>query len=290
VNRIGFAYNPTTPPASELLKRGLAWCKAHDVDAWASEAADRPRLLEQLATTDVLLVLGGDGTFLRAASAVAQVDVPILGVNVGKVGFLAKVEPDALESILEMLLADRYTLEARMVIEARIVRGTGAPPPTGAGVSPPVDGEVHVALNDAAIVRGALARVVRVDLAVDETHVGTYICDGIVVSSPTGSTGYANSAGGPILDPTARNLIVTPIAAYLAAIRSIVVSPRHTVTVRVVDAHDCEVSIDGQEDIALAVGDAVQVRAREQPIRVVEPEGALPFWDLLRRKAQLLPS
>ena len=111
--------------------------------------------------------------------------------------------------------------------------------------------EVHVALNDAAIVRGALARVVRLELSVDETHVGTYICDGIVVSSPTGSTGYANSAGGPIVDPTARNLIVTPIAAYLAAIRSIVVSPRHTVTVRVIDAHDCEVSIDGQEDIPL---------------------------------------
>jgi NAD+ kinase len=285
MNRIGFAFNPTTPPAKELLTRGLDWCAANGVDAWASEAADRDRMLDQLATTDVLLVLGGDGTFLRAASAVAQVDVPILGVNVGKVGFLAKVEPDALESVLAMLLADRYTLEARMVIEARIVRAAGSTTADDAAAA-----EVHVALNDAAIVRGALARVVRLDLSVDDSHVATYICDGIVVSSPTGSTGYANSAGGPILDPTARNLIVTPIAAYLAAIRSIVVSPRHTVTVRVIDAHDCEVSIDGQEDIPLARGDAVQVRAREQPIRVVEPEGALPFWDLLRRKAQLLPS
>jgi NAD+ kinase len=280
VNRIGFAYNPTTPPAKELLRRGLDWCAAHGVDGWASEAADRERMLDQLTTTDVLLVLGGDGTFLRAAAAVAQVDVPILGVNVGRVGFLAKVEPDALESVLGMLLAARYSLEARMVIEARIERAADS-----AGAI-----ETHVALNDAAIVRGAHARVVRLDLSVDETHVGTYICDGIVVSSPTGSTGYSNSAGGPIVDPTARNLIVTPIAAYLAAIRSIVVSPRYTVTVRVIDAHDCEVSIDGQEDIALARGDAVQVRAREQPIRVVEPEGTLPFWDLLRRKAQLLPS
>jgi NAD+ kinase len=288
VNRIGFAYNPTTPPASDLLARGLEWCKAHGVDAWGSEAADRERLLEQLATTDVLLVLGGDGTFLRAASAVAQVDVPILGVNVGKVGFLSKVEPDALESVLAMLVDGRFTLEQRMVIEARIVRAAGSAGAEGAITGP--NEELHVALNDAAIVRGALARVVRLELSVDETHVGTYICDGIVVSSPTGSTGYAYSAGGPILDPTARNLIVTPIAAYLAAIRSIVVSPRHTVTVRVIDAHDCEVSIDGQEDIPLARGDAVQVRARERPIRVVEPEGALPFWDLLRRKAQLLPS
>ncbi len=168
MNRIGFAFNPTTPPAIELLQRGLEWCATHDVEAWASEAADRERLLDQLATTDVLLVLGGDGTFLRAASAVAQVDVPILGVNVGKVGFLAKVEPDALESVLAMLLADRYTLEPRMVIEARIVRGEGA---RDAGDDPAAN-EVHVALNDAAIVRGAQARVVRLDLAVDETHVG----------------------------------------------------------------------------------------------------------------------
>src|SRR3954465_5703111 len=217
--------------------------------------------------------------------------MPLLGGEMGKVGFLAKVEPEEREAVLAMLLADRATTEApsrlvaRMLIGARIGRATA----TTAADDPPV-AEVHVALNDAAIVRGALARVVRLDLAVDDTHVGTYICDGIVVSSPTGSTGYANSAGGPILDPTARNLIVTPIAAYLAAIRSIVVSPRHTVTVRVIDAHDCEVSIDGQEDIPLARGDAVQVRARERPIRVVEPEGTLPFWDLLRRKAQLLPS
>jgi NAD+ kinase len=284
VNRAGFAYNPTSDHARALLERGLAWCASHGVDAWASEAADRETLFAQLPTTDLLLVLGGDGTFLRAASAVSQVDVPLLGINVGKVGFLSKVEPDAFESVMEMLLAQRYSLEERMVIEARIVRGSEA---TGVTAR---ESEVHVALNDAAVVRGSLARVVRLELSVDETHVATYIADGIVVSSPTGSTGYANSAGGPILDPTARNLIVTPIAAYLAAIRSIVVGPQSTVAVRVIDAYDCQVSIDGQEDVALQRGDTVQVRARERPIRVVEPEGALPFWDLLRRKAQLLPS
>lgn len=280
MKRIGFAYNPTTAVAVALRERALAWCKAHDVDGWASEAADRPTLLSRLPGTDVLVVLGGDGTFLRAAWAVAQVDVPILGVNAGKVGFLSKVEPDMFEGALDLLAADRFTLDPRMVIEARILRTTAGGPPD----------EVHVALNDAAIVRGSQARVLRLELSVDDTHVATYIADGIVVASPTGSTGYSNSAGGPILDPTARNLVVTPIAAYLAAIRSIVVSPIHTVTVRVIDAFDCLVSIDGQEDIPLQIGDAVQVTARDEPIHVVQPEGAIPFWDLLRRKAQLLPS
>jgi NAD+ kinase len=280
MKRIGFAYNPTTRVAIALRDQALAWCAAHDVEGWAAEAADRATLLAKLPQTDVLVVLGGDGTFLRAAWAVAQVDVPILGVNGGRVGFLSKVEPDAFESTLDLIAADRFTLDPRMVIEARILRTTAGGPPD----------EVHVALNDAAIVRGSQARVLRLELSVDDTHVATYIADGIVVASPTGSTGYSNSAGGPILDPTARNLVVTPIAAYLAAIRSIVVSPRHSVTVRVIDAFDCLVSIDGQEDIPLQIGDAVQVTARDQPIHVVQPEGAIPFWDLLRRKAQLLPS
>lgn len=280
MKRVGFAFNPTSAGALALRERALAWSAARGVDHWVSEAADRQTLLQELPTTDMLLVLGGDGTFLRAAAAVAHVDVPILGVNGGRVGFLSKVEADALEAVLDLLAAGRFTLEPRMVIEARIRRSQAGGPTE----------ELHIALNDAAIVRGSQARVVRLELSVDETHVATYICDGIVVSSPTGSTGYSNSAGGPILDPTARNLVVTPIAAYLAAIRSIVVSPRHIVTVRVIDAFDCLVSIDGYEDIPLHIGDAVQVRARERPIHVIVPEGAIPFWDLLRRKAQLLPS
>ncbi len=280
MKRLGLAYNPTSPMAVSLRERAMAWCAAHDVEGWVSEAADRATLLAQLPETDILAVLGGDGTFLRGAWAVAHVDVPILGVNGGRVGFLSKVEPDALESTLDLLAADRFSLDPRMVIEARILRKDGAAP---------LD-EMHVGLNDAAIVRGSQARVMRLELSVDDSHVATYIADGIVVASPTGSTGYSNSAGGPILDPTARNLVVTPIAAYLAAIRSIVVSPSHAVTVRVIDAFDCIVSIDGQEDVKLHIGDAVQVTARDEPIHVVQPEGAIPFWDLLRRKAQLLPS
>ena len=137
--------------------------------------------------------------------------------------------------------------------------------------------------------RGSQARVVRLEVMIDDSHLATYIADGLVVATPTGSTGYSFSAGGPILDPTSRNLVVTPIAAYLAGIRSIVVSPHHVVTVRVEAAHDVLMSIDGREDMPLAVGDSVEVRAREQPIRFIEPHGALPFWDLLRRKAELLP-
>ena len=130
----------------------------------------------------------------------------------------------------------------------------------------------------------------RLDVTIDESHLATFVSDGLVVASPTGSTGYSFSAGGPILDPQSRNLVVTPIAGYLSAIRSIVVSPEQVVRCRVVDAFEALVSIDGREDRRLAVGDVVEVRALQRPIRFVEPTGVLPFWDLLRTKVALLPS
>jgi NAD+ kinase len=279
MKRLGFAYNPTIDAALDLRDRAMGWCAVRGLDAWSAAAGALETLVAELPTTDALVVLGGDGTFLRAARAVAAVDVPILGINSGKVGFLSKAEPAALEAVLAQLHAGGFEIESRMMLEACLVRGGGKR-----------GDDVHVALNDAAVVRGTQARVVRVEVAIDGSHLATYIADGLVVATPTGSTGYSFSAGGPILDPTSRNLVVTPIAAYLSAIRSIVVSPRHTVAVRVVAAHDSLVSIDGWEDHSLEVGDAVEIRAREQPIRFIEPRGAPPFWELLRQKAALLPT
>jgi len=140
------------------------------------------------------------------------------------------------------------------------------------------------------VARGSLARVCRLDVSIDDTHLATFVADGLVVASPTGSTGYSFSAGGPILDPVSRNLVVTPIAAYLSAIRSVVVSQQQVVRCTVVDAYEALVSVDGREDIPVRVGDVVEVHAVERPIRLIEPEGAQPFWDLLRHKVALLPS
>jgi NAD+ kinase len=284
VGRIGFAYNPTNEAAVELSARASGWCQVRGIDDWQAQSSDIERLRAELPTTDALVVLGGDGTFLRAARAVAEIDVPLLGINLGKIGFLSKAEANELEPVLESIVAGEYTIDERMVIEGRILRGGGGNGP----VERP--DERHVALNDIVVARGSLARVCRLDVSIDDTHLATFIADGLVVSSPTGSTGYSFSAGGPILDPVSRNLVVTPIAAYLSAIRSVVVSPQQVVRCRVVDAHEALVSVDGREDLPLAVGDTVEVRGVERPIRLVEPHGAQPFWDLLRHKIELLPS
>jgi NAD+ kinase len=277
--RIGFAYNPTNEAAVELRERAAGWCRMRGVDQWAAQAQEFETLCRELPTTDFLVVLGGDGTFLRAARAVADVDVPLLGINLGKVGFLSKVEANELEAMLALLVGGDYRLDERMALEARLLPG-GRRDGTGA----------HHALNDVVVARGALARVVRMDVAIGDSHLATFIADGLVVSSPTGSTGYSFSAGGPIVAPDSRNLIVTPIAGYLSTIRSVVIGADQTVRCRIVDANEAIVSIDGREDVPIAVGDVVEVRALPRAVRLVEPAGSQPFWDLFRQKVELLPS
>ena len=279
VGRLGFAFNPTNDAAVRLGERALAWCATRQVDGWAEPASDLDALQRELPTTSALVVLGGDGTFLRAARAVAELDVPLLGVNLGKVGFLSKVEADGFEPVLEEIVAGAFTIDERMALRGAVLPAGGA------------KGSHEVfALNDIVVARGSLARVVRLDVSIGPSHLATFIADGLIVASPTGSTGYSFSAGGPILDPVSRNLVVTPIAGYLSAIRSVVVSPLQVVRTRVVDAHEALLSIDGSEDIPLKVGDVVEVAARDRPIRFVEPRSAMPFWDLLRHKVELLPS
>ncbi|HSL97456.1 MAG TPA: NAD(+)/NADH kinase [Candidatus Deferrimicrobiaceae bacterium] len=279
MRRIGFAYNPTMDAAIELRERAAGWVEQHGFEHWGAPAAERDVLVRELPDTDALLVLGGDGTFLRAASAVIEVDVPLLGINVGKVGFLSKVEAHAIERVLGQLVAGEYAVEKRMALEGRVLRGGEE------GTA-----ERLVALNDVVVARGSLARVVRLAVNIDGSHLATFVADGLVVASPTGSTGYSFSAGGPILHPTARNLVVTPIAGYLTTIRSVVVGPDAVVRCRILDAHEALVSIDGRDDIPLAVGDVVEVRAIERPIRFLEPAGSQPFWDLVREKVELLPT
>jgi NAD+ kinase len=266
LDRIGFAYNPTKEAALELLERAEGWCEMRGIGHWAAPAGELAALVAELPETGALVVLGGDGTFLRAARAVAEVDVPLLGVNLGK-------------AVLAQLVEGDFQIENRMALHATIHPGGREEP-----------GETFFALNEIAVARGSLARVCRLEVEIGPSHLATFTADGLVVSSPTGSTGYSFSAGGPIVDPSSRNLVVTPIAGYLTAIRTVVVSPRHTVRVRILDAYDVLMSVDGREDRRLAIGDVVAVCEMDRPIRLIEPHGAVPFWDLLRQKSELLPS
>ncbi|HET9878919.1 MAG TPA: NAD(+)/NADH kinase [Candidatus Limnocylindria bacterium] len=278
LRRIGFVINPYDNEAPGVLARAQAWCTAHGVDAWDAKAEDREVIGRECANrTDLVCVLGGDGTFLRAANAIGEAQVPVLGVNLGRVGFLAKVETDGLERALDQVLANDYGIEDRFRIAATVKRPEGIE-------------ERHACLNEVVVARGKRVRMIRLEVEVSGSHLATYVADGVVVATPTGSTAYSFSAGGSILDPRLRNMIITPVAAYLSPLHSVVAGEEQVVRLTLREASDpAIVSIDGQWDLELRPGDTVEVTALPEPFRLLEPTGSTPFYDLLRTKAGLLP-
>ena len=277
MKRIGFAFNPYSERAPAFLERGRAWCAANDVESWDAPGDAHERISAELDRTDLVCVLGGDGTFLRTARAIGGSGVPALGVNLGRVGFLAKVESDGLEGALDQVKRGDYAVEDRFRIGVRLEHGDGS-------------NEDHACLNEVVVARGSRVRMIRLEVEVSGSHLATYVADGVVVATPTGSTAYSFSAGGSILDPRLRNMIITPVASYLSPLHSVVAGEDHEVHLTLREAHDgALVSLDGQLDLPMTVGDRVEVRALDEPMRMIEPAGSTPFYDLLRTKASLLP-
>jgi NAD+ kinase len=277
LERIGFAVSRYNPEAGAAMARGQTWCQAHDIAAWDAVADDEARLAGELPGSDLVVVLGGDGTFLRVARAIGDAEVPALGVNLGRVGFLAKVEPDELETALDGIASGRHAIAERMRLGATIHRANG-------------EATTAACLNEVVIARAAQVRLIQVEVEVSGSHLATYLADGVVVATPTGSTAYSYSAGGAVIDPRLRNLVITPVAAYLSALHSVVAGEDHLIRLHLREAFGgAVVSFDGQRDVAIEVGERVEVRALPVPLRLVEPEGSTPFYDLLRTKASLLP-
>ena len=275
--RFGFAFNPTNPHARAALERAQAWSRSNAIETWDSEAADRDRIAAACPGTDLVCVLGGDGTFLHAARGIGDSAAPTLGVNLGRIGFLAKVETEDLERALAQVARGDFTIEDRFRIGAAVRRPGGEP-------------EVHACLNEVVVARGTRVRMIQVEVEVSGSHLATWVSDGVVVATPTGSTAYSFSAGGSVLDPRLRNMIITPVAAYLSPLRSVVAGEDHVVrlTLRQATA-GATISIDGQWDLPMVVGETVEVRTLPVPLRMVELGGSTPFYDLLRTKASLLP-
>lgn len=217
-----------------------------------------------------VLVLGGDGTLIQVAGALAGIDIPLLGINLGTLGYLAEVERDHIIPTLERLVDDKYDIEERMMLCSR----------TG-------DTE-QAALNDIVITRQGDLRVVRYKIYVNDRCLTNYDADGIIISTPTGSTGYSMSAGGPIVEPSASIILLTPICPHTLNTRSVVLSADDEIRVEVCESkyrHDYEayVSCDGAAAIDLAAGDTVTIKKAEGVTKIIKisREG---FLDILSRK------
>ena len=231
------------------------------------------------AAVVLVIALGGDGTVLRAVRLVADRGVPVLGVNLGRLGYLTQVEPDELTSALERFLAGDCSIEDRMMVAVSIERANAAAGTSAARLS----GTVVLALNDAVVEKPRPGNTVRLAASIGGRRWTTYAGDGLIVSTPTGSTAYSFSARGPIVSPTLRALVVTPLSAHMAFDRSLVVGESEAVRIEVDDDRPASLNVDGRDRGLLRRGDAVVCRAAARPARFVT-FGERDFYGILKAK------
>ena len=221
---------------------------------------------------DVLLTLGGDGTLLRAARFDEGQSVPILGVNLGRLGFLTCCPADMMEEALRRFAAGDYVVEKRMTLDAR-VRDTGGR-----------DRARWRALNDVVLHKGGFARVVTMRVQANGDTVARYSADGLVMATPTGSTAYNLSAGGPVVFPTLETILVTPVSAHTLALRPLVLPPSTEVIVQAEDGpEELLVTVDGQVGTTFAIGETLVVRKSDSPVPIVRFDGG-SFFTTMREK------
>lgn len=276
---VGVVVNTTRlrerPEMVAPVRETVSTLTRHAEAVWLDEEGAKTLGLSSLARSDedlaaraqLLVAFGGDGTILRAARLAARGGVPILGVNLGGLGFLTEISTGDLPAALEDLVAGRYELDERMMLEAEIDGG-----------------EPALALNDVVVTKSGVARVLRLRVLVNGEHLASYPADGVIVATPTGSTAYSLSAGGPILHPKVEALVITPICPHTFNARSVVVDGRDAVEVEVtVPSPEATVTIDGRMGVPLAEGRRVRVRRAEQTTRFVRVRSA-GFYSMLRTK------
>lgn len=281
IRRIGIVSKPSREDIPGLLGQILEWCGKRAVEValdpisaaylGRDDARDREDVPEGC---DLLVVLGGDGTLLSAARAVGERQVPLLAVNLGGLGFMMTTGPDELSAALECVDRSDCKLDTRMVIEARL---------EGAGREP----ERFFALNDVVVANGSVARLIHLEAFANGEYICGYRSDGLIISTPTGSTAYSLSAGGPVMAPDVPALSLTPICPHTLANRSVVLPSTATVEVQVNGGDGGEdhnyLSVDGQVGRSLQHGDRIRVRQADHAVSIVQT-ASLRYFAVLRNK------
>jgi NAD+ kinase len=273
----GIIIKKTNPAALGLASRIAVWAKENNrkayVDASISKAVRhscgaRPEKIAGLV--DMMVVLGGDGTMLSVARLLKGRKIPILGVNLGGLGFLTAITVKEVFPLLERIIKDDFDAEERMMLSVKVLR-------RGRVIS------THDVLNDA-VLKGESARLIRLETRINKEYVTTYRADGLIVSTPTGSTAYSLSAAGPILYPTIHSIIVAPICPFNLTNRPVVIPDWMTVDVRVLEGQrDVSLILDGQVDLRLGPGDLVHMRRSASTVFLVKYKGK-GYFDILRER------
>jgi NAD+ kinase len=256
-SHIAVLTHPLLPETAKEAEKVVAYLAERQINAVSGDLSE-PSLRARIEASefDLVIAIGGDGTVLRAAHLCAPSNVPILPINMGSLGFLIEVSPPDWREAIDSLLKGEYWFENRMMLHTTILRD-------GKEISS------WDVLNDSVIARGNNLRPIHLRVSLDGQAVTTYVADALVVSTPTGSTAYALAAGGPILPPGLRNILIVPVAPHLSIDRAIVLAEGSTVSVTLLSEHDAVASGDGQTPIDLHMNDQVIARASEYITRLV---------------------
>ncbi len=270
--RIALIVHPTRAAAKQLAEQASTWWEGHGYQVVEVTPVDGA-VVPEVANGDLAFAvsLGGDGTMLRTVQLTVGRGVPVLGVNLGNLGFLTQVEPAGMEGAFERLLAGDYEVEERMTLDIAVRTGGGRS-------SRPL-----LALNEAALEKTGPGHTIRVGVSIDHRPFLTYAVDGILVASPTGSTAYNFSARGPILSPHLRAMVLTPVSPHMLFDRSLVLEPDESIDLQLLDDRPAALVVDGSTVAMLEAGDTVEVSAGPRPARVV-CFGRRDFHAVLRAK------
>ncbi len=276
IRRVGIIYNSQKPRAAATVRRVAGWLRRRRAAITFTPFIDGP-------DPDLIIALGGDGTILRAAREAAPRGVPILGLNLGGLGFLTAAGGGAMTKSLEAVWAGKGRVESRMMLRAGLRRGGGGlnPPPIYAANALP---RAFLALNDIVIRNASQARVITLPVDVNGKHLGSYVGDGLVIATPSGSTAYALAASGPIIHPSLAVILLAPICPHTLAMRPVVVQGSDEIVCRLpADQGEVMLSVDGQENVRLTPGESIRVTRAPRDLRLIALPGA-DYFQTLRSK------
>ncbi len=282
MNKVILVINLEKKQGFEISKKIISWLQDNQIGVVLKKISLRDLArgsldlddIDSIEKVDCIMVLGGDGTILNCARTAAKFNIPVLGINLGQLGFLTEIEVDEVIPALKILVAGEYRIEERMMIEAVVYR-------KGEIV------ETSIGLNDAVITKGAFARLIDLEIAVNNEFFSSYAADGLIIASPTGSTAYSLSAGGPLVPPDLELMLITPICPHTLTSRPLVISAKNTVKVSILSfQNETMLTLDGQHGFYLEQNDEIRIRKAPYSARFIKLKGR-SFFSVVREKLRV---
>jgi NAD+ kinase len=274
IKRIGILYHPLVQATCDKAQELVDFLITRNINVWSSSAWATEQAIANLDSTDLIITLGGDGTILRAAQVALEHQIPITGINMGKLGFLTELKANEAVVQLDELLKGKGWLDERTMLKAEFA-------PAGPNNSPT---EVFHALNDVVLTRGEIVKLIQVNTSINDKPLTNYRADGIILATATGSTGYSLSAGGPILHPQSKDLLLVPVVSHLSVDYSLVLPPTSVVKLQLVTENPATLSIDGHVNIPVTKDSLITVRQSTKKscfLRLHDPDS---FYNVLEEK------